>query len=290
MAYSEIYADTQKINFTPQGFTGYRKWRVSESDVDGFINWVSRLTYPGFSKMRCVSIEKEGLVGGTVKNGYTTYSQWMVTAHYSSAPWLDEPPQENIEFSLETFETGEGRTWKNTGTIMDSSMTVQNPTLTRTISFVVSSIPLSAILNAVGKVNIQPFQGFPAETLLFLGATTDTAYRWESQDFVYRVTYRFTWKRFGWNIVWRQPRQAVDDTGMPAFDDNGNPQFVEGEAGIGGFDRPEPQLYDTCYFEPLFGMPLPGSGGGGNRRITSASNEAIIPTTPTPNIPWLKTK
>lgn len=292
MSYTELHADTQKLTMTPQGYTGYRKWRVSVGDIDDFIVWASRSSFPGYPRMRCVSVEMEGLTGGFQRRGWTEYSEYVVTANYSSAPWLNEPPQENIEFSLETFETGEGRTWLNAGTTMDSSMTIQNPTLTRTISFVSESIPLTAILSAVGKVNYKTFQGFPPETLLFLGATTDTAYRWESGDYVYRITYRFCWKRYGWNIVWRQPRQAIDDTGMPATDPlTGDPIWVDGQAGIGAWDRPVPALYDTTYFEPLFGRAIPGGGGGGTSgpyQPFAKQPSFKLPSDPQPKIDWLK--
>lgn len=288
--FSELYAETQKLTYSPQGFTGVRRWRIGIDILDDFLQWASRSNYPGFPKLRCVSIEQEGLKGGQAQPGYYTYSEFIITAHYSSAPWLDEPPQESMEMGVETFETGEGRVWKNAGTVMESSMTIQKPTLIRNITLVQSSIPLNAILSTEGKVNASTFQGFPAGTLLFLGATTDTAYRWETGDYVYRITYRLSWTRYGWNIVWRQPRQALDDTGSPAFDEAGNPVFVEGPAGEGGWDMPIPALYESAYFEPLFGMPLPGQGPKRPYVGFSASNKVTVPAAPTPNIPWLKIK
>jgi hypothetical protein len=212
--------------------------------------------HPSEFGLYCTEVTEKG--EGTPASDYT-YSHCRITARYSTFQRIEDTvPEMSMEFGGEMLETGLGRHWQNAPTVCDQSLAVFYPLLIINYSFVMSAIPLVFILSCVGKVNWQPWQGFAAETLLFEGASTDSRWDFERSIYFYRMSYRFQFRPTGHNVVWRAPRQGrnpmgdLADTGEPYH----NPLFIDGPAGIGGWDRPVPALYECTDFSGLFGWQV----------------------------------
>jgi len=129
------------------------------------------------------------------------------------------------------------------------------------------SVPVAQITSTAGKINAFEFQGAAAESLLFEGATTEAQYDYErSQTYGYafyfhRIHYRFLWRPISHNVVWRAPRQRRDGLGSPKYTPDGRAVLDPGLAGVGGWDRPVPPLYESADFAPLL------SGTGSPRTV-----------------------
>jgi len=134
------------------------------------------------------------------------------------------------------------------------------PMMDWNVKLTVPSVPKAAIIDAIGKVNYWRWLDFPAETLLFQGATWENRYDYERMAFIYTITYKFSFRPLGWNVLWRAPEQLRDAEGNLVYDDPGDgtggvPVWVPGDAGEGGWDRLYPPLYQRWDFNPLFGWP-----------------------------------
>lgn len=186
------------------------------------------------------------------------YTHARIRAIYSTAQYVDAAPIQTLEFGGEILETGLGRKWTYAKTKCDQSQGIWYPTVILNQQLMFWEVNTALILSCVGKVNYWPFLNCGHETLLFEGASTESVWDGLRNTYMYRVNYRFLYRPNGHNTVWRAPRQARDsqtggllDTGAPDFD----PVFVKGIAGVGGWDRPKPLLYDYADFNPLFGWP-----------------------------------
>lgn len=211
--------------------------------------------HPSELGLYCVEVEESGEGKPT---GNHTYEYCRITARYSTYQRVaDSEPRISLEFGGEMLETGLGRRWHSTGTVCDQAQAVFYPNMIINYSIVLEAIPTAVLINCVGKVNYGTFMGYAHETLLFEGASADSQWDYERGMYFYRMGYRFQFRPNGHNMVWRAPRQARDvlgnlaDSGAPNYD----PIFVDGPAGIGGWDRPVPGLYERVDFNPLFGWP-----------------------------------
>ena len=229
-------------------------------------------------ELKCCEINYEGYGGieqNTSSSNYGNFKKCIITARYSTYEFLDDLPTETWEFGGEVLETGLGRHWLYGGTANDQAQGVYYPNIIRSITFVWDTVPVAEILLCQGKVNSSWFQTFPPETLLFEGATIASRADYERGKYLYTITYKFLYRSLGHNVVWRAPRQARDDAGNLLFETGtGDPEFVSGAAGIGGWDRTVPALYETANFNPIFGWPSdqvnssvpPWLGGNRNKR------------------------
>lgn len=234
-----------------QGVQATIEWVCSWSDRTSVRPKIGA-AHPTERGLYCTEVIEEG-VGKPTGSG--TYEYCKITATYSTFQQIDAAPQESWEFGGEVLETGLGRLWWGAQTYCEQSFGVYYPNAIRTLTVVRNDIPIIPILNALGKVNWTTFMGIPAEQMLFEGATTESWYDYERNRYFYRCSYRFLVRPISHNMVWRAPRQARDETGQLIFDNDGNPVFVDGPAGVGGWDRPYPNLYELGDFNPLFGLP-----------------------------------
>lgn len=227
------------------------------------VPWAQRLTYlpqlgaphPVYPGLRVTDTIE---IGDGKPTSDFAYEHARFRINYSSAPFIDTAPITNVEFSGEVLETGLGRTWHDAETKCDQSQGIFYPSATIVMQIVLLEPPFDYIFSTIGKVNWEPFMNNPAETLLFEGCSTDQQYDYDRGLYYYKVNYRFIRRQMSHNKVWRAPRQArndsdnsLADSGPPYYD----PIFVEGKAGVGGWDTPEPPLYAQGDFYPLFGWP-----------------------------------
>lgn len=280
---------TGTAKFTRRGSTQQRVWIISRDNIDtAIIDIANSPLYMFGKRLICQSIDVRG-VGKpeTGEDGYYYYGQYELTAEFSTANIDGELPVESWEFGAEILEVGLGRRWYNAGTIAEVSQGILFPTLIRTITLTSSIVPAPYILSCLGKVNGGWFQGFPPETLLFEGGSTEQLWNLDNENpSAYRITYKFLYRSVSHNVVWRAPRQKLAADGSLEFDSNNNPVFVDGVAGTGNWDRLVPNLYDLADFSPLFFLP--------SSYDARASATSIATTEPVPisdiNIKWLKTK
>ena len=193
------------------------------------------------------------------------YDQCLIYCTYSLPPWL----QEDFDFSSESLETTEGRKWESTNTRVDIPSTVFMPTITwNYCSPPVNSAPHGSIFGYIGKINsaaLTYVTGVDKHRLLCAGAKVNKRVYPNGTPF-WTITYSFIYRQRDWNEVWRAPRQARYPAGDPKegelkYSDSdsgeqGDPIYVNGPAGIGGWDKPLDKdgnpLYAAADFNPIF--------------------------------------
>ena len=221
--------------------------------------WADRATsrpgigdrHPTETNLYCMEVREVGLGKPT---GTHTYDHCRITATYSTFQQIDSAPTEQWEFGGEMLDTGIGRTWEGADVRCEQSFGVYYPNGIRTLTMVKSSIPITDIVNTLGKINWTTFMGCPRETMLFEGASSESWFDYERNKYFYRLNFRFLVRPISHNTVWRAPMQARDSSGQLIYDERG-PVWAAGPAGQAGWDRPFPPLYEYGDFNPLFGWP-----------------------------------
>ena len=227
--------------------------------------WADRATsrpkigskHPTEPNLYCTEVVETGL--GKPAGGHT-YTHCRIAARYSTFQQIEAAPTEQWEFGGEVLDTGIGRTWEslmaaNDFTKCEQSFGVYYPNAIRTMTMVKQTVPINAIIQSLGKINWTYWQGLPAQTCLFEGASTESWFDYERYSYFYRISYRFLVRPISHNIVWRAPRQARNATGDLMWDADGHPYWELGAAGSAGWDKPFPPLYELGDFNPLFGWP-----------------------------------
>ena len=221
--------------------------------------WADRATsrpkigskHPTESNLYCTEVVETGL--GKPAGGHT-YTHCRIAARYSTFQQIEAAPTEQWEFGGEVLDTGIGREWEIGGNRCEQSFGVYYPNAIRTMTMVKQTIPINAIIQSLGKINWTTWQGMPAQTCLFEGASTESWFDYERYTYFYRISYRFLVRPISHNIVWRAPMQSRDSAGSLVYDNLG-PVWVDGPAGVPGWDKPLPPLYELGDFNPLFGWP-----------------------------------
>lgn len=222
-----------------------RSWLPTAGDA-----WITAAgqQYP---LLRCVSASGERMI----EQPYL--GLW--TAHYSTAGEITE---EFFELSTEVgMEPGP----ELTGWVYDDTKTpvidIPAPPVavaTVTIKMKRASVDYAVIMDSINCINDRDFLGYPAKTVLFLGATTDNQYSVVDGSLMSSaVVYKFSVKSQPHNLFWRPPMQALDVDFNPIFWQNlddeqpfytsefakvGTPVWIhetdgqsENPAGIGGW-------------------------------------------------------
>lgn len=245
---------SREVRVTRQGITGRRAWHCT---------WAERLSvvkinqpFPGEPLLRCADITYKPIGVGTGKTAPgTEYNDCLVTAEYSTYQNIDDAPEYSYEFGGEILETGLGRVWRRAGTPVEQAMGVFYPQVIQAVTLTMASVPTAAIFNNLAKVNATSFEGAPAGTLLFEGATIESRFDYERQRYIYRCTFRFLYRPVPHNYTWRAPRQKRNQFGELVWDSRGFPVYEDGPAGIGGWDKMLPELYGYGDFNSMLGRP-----------------------------------
>ncbi len=217
-------------------------------------------TYPGEPRLRCAKVRFEPSGPAQPALG-EPFTYCTIIADYATFSQIDDAPVESWEFSGEMLETALGRTWQTTGTVCDQAQSTYYPTTVWRLTLVLPMLPDELINRNRGRLNWTWFRGQAPETLLFEGASAEDQFDYDRGRYIFRVTFNFLQRSMSHNVIWRAPRQKRDtETGALVYDEENNPVFVDGPAGVGGWDRPIPQLYDVADFGPMIGMapnPVP---------------------------------
>lgn len=255
-----------------KGMTGRRSYLVPADRI-----FDPELPLPGFPwpgppevipHLRCVEAnwteEESGL--------------WRAEYLYSTERQLgDEFAEVSTSWGLETVDQTRGYVWETTGAPVQEAIPTQVPVMEYVMTMRVMPPPYEAVQQAVNKVNDRVFRGFARGTLRFDGTATSESYDRPGQVISCQVVYKFSWRGLDWNYCWRPPLQARDGNGNPRYyqgQDNtkpdyntaldGQPVYVSGSAGQGGWDRPKlgnNYRYEYCNFAQVLGLPkLPGDG------------------------------
>jgi len=226
-------------------------------------------TFFGKQMMVCHRIEFEGVgspAGGANQSypgRWPEYQECTITATYAP-PHVHPVPtstgvnqaQQTWDISSEYLESGLSRTWKLAGTRIEEGATqaVLVPQCAYTYQVATTSPPAGSVIAMAGKVNQSQAFGVSAGHLLFTGA--HVTQNWdESGDKFYDTTYNFIYRTRRWNEVWRAGRQKRDENGALMWNaTTGDPVYVDGEAGVGGWDEPDPPLYEEADFSQLQGV------------------------------------
>jgi hypothetical protein len=177
-----------------------------------------------------------------------------VTCEYATFEWIDAAPVTAGEVSGEVLELALSRHWQNTGRTVQGTYGMKFPLMDWTLRMMFTSLPLGAINKCVGCLNFCSWQGFTSETLMYNGASWDDRYDYERKRHFYTVTHKFSCRPRSWNVQWRAGEQ-VRSEGILQWTDDGQPVPVVGPAGVGGWDRMVPAIYDLADFNPLIGLP-----------------------------------
>lgn len=197
---------------------------------------------------------------GTSATVGSEYTHGKVRVDYTfeyTRPQIGDEPRITWDYSAEMLSTAAGRTWVDTGAVIDQEdlqQSVLYPLLTLTVDMAVETLPLEAMMDLVGKVNDDTFWGAEAGTLLFEGGTSTAQYNYDSGAWYYHVTYRFLWRPRGHNAVWRPAMRAWDSAAGNWEMDGDNYVYQAGTAGTGAWTETDPALYESGDFDTLTGV------------------------------------
>ena len=162
------------------------------------------------------------------------------------------------DISGEMLEVGKDRQWKLAGTPVDVSQSILMPRIEYQYEeFYDTPDILDNIESLFGKINSVTWRGKPAETMLYLGAQVSEVSGLDGGT-VYQVRHRIIRRERSWNQQWRtrQPKrypQGHPREGELMFDANGNQVYMEGVAGVAGWDETVPALYEKADFAEFIG-------------------------------------
>ena len=231
-----------KLTKTRTGYTGERVL------ICDYADWKSHAPaigdpFPNEPYLRCSSVDMDGY-GAPDGNG--GYAKALLTCRYATFQYVESAPLDSAEFGGEMLQTGVGRSWVIAGTTCEQSQAIFIPNIVRNVQNIMLAVPYSQILACIGKINSAEFLGFGPGCVLFEGASSEPQFDYERGVYIYRVTYRFNVRPQSWNIVWRAPKQSRDQEGNGLFNSSGDPIYVGGTAGTGGWDTTDPPFYNTA--------------------------------------------
>lgn len=277
MAIKEQFG-SREYELNTQGGFGRRVWVCDPAEARACARPLE--PFPLAPELKCRSLSVVPYTPNTSDNPYRQADLVKVTATYNVTRNEEDAPVINIDAGGKVLECGLGRTWESTGTKVDVAQGIPFTTLIFNITLTMFEAPLALIQNNINKINHNWFAGCPPETMLFEDASIERKYDWDNQRFKDRVTFRFNYQNCSWNVVWRAPRQATDALGNLVYDSNKDPVYVDGPAGIGGWDRMIPPIYPTTDFGPMLGMPATSmpynvtSSNGNNAGLGGSAVEA----------------
>lgn len=249
MAVKELF-DGWKLDWNPTVQTATRAFQAD------YATWAADTPQFGefFPRSTVLRLKNKHVEPLTVSTTAAEPDQVKVVCDYATYEYLDSAPTESGEVSAEVLEIGLGRIWESVGRPVQQAQGVVLPMMEWSVHVIMGQIPKDAIISKTGKCNYFQWRDFPPETLLYQGATWENRYDYERTMYIYSVTHKFGYRPIGWNTVWRAPEQARSE-GNLVYDNDGLPVWVSGPAGIGGWDRILPKLYEWTDFNSLIGLP-----------------------------------
>jgi len=148
------------------------------------------------------------------------YAQLTVTSNAADSNktmHIDDPPKVSWEVSAEALTISGNAVWKDgTGQYpavknKDTKATIRIPLIKLKLEGIKSSWSLANIVNHIGRINSDVFQGAPAKTLLFNDFQAQTR-----PDGKFHVEYDLLYKPTSWVKFWRE-----DKAGGPGWEEIG---------------------------------------------------------------------
>lgn len=274
----KILVASKKLHQDTKGMTGSISYLIPEASIFDPSLPVPGAVWPGpqdLPFLRCIEANWT-----EAQSGY-----WSIEYNYSTERQLgDEFAEVSSDWSAELVDNTRGFTWKTAGNKVDISIPTPVPLTDYTMKMRLTSPPYDAIAAAIQHVNDRVFRGFAAGCLRFDGASTSESYTIDGEMLSCQTTYKFTARAIDWNYAWRPPVIARDGTGKERYyqgadasapdystANDGQPVYVAGTPGTGGWDRPKNGVdpvtgldiyrYASCDFASVLGLPkLVGDG------------------------------
>lgn len=149
-----------------------------------------------------------------------------------------DDPRVTYDIGVEMLNTAEGQVWLSTGRKAGPGITQAIPfaamPFTVEAAYTAATIPIAGIFATVGCINIDPFVVMSADTGLYLidveaettffeGAQIMAQYDFDTRAWYFRVSFKFTWRRFSQNIMWRAPDYITDRFGNELYYQSDDP-------------------------------------------------------------------
>lgn len=254
MLYGDEYEvlEGRFLRFNSEGITGSRRYRVPGwgNIEEGYYNqyglpvlgqsWSQYLPYLQVTDISC---QEYGTDWAEIAIEYT--SDGMYSTEFMST---------ELAADLTDMGFGPGYEWEGTGQPVIDQYNYAIPAGRYTVTMKQNGINLQAVLGAMNSVNAALWHGFPAETLLFTGATTHTKYSTTGTPTSIDVVYSFEFRRFSHNLQWREPVIKLNEYGQhyyyhnnaaapseftPYYVQPGDPKsFTPVFIGTGAWDKP----------------------------------------------------
>lgn len=197
--------ESRNLRFDTKSVTGTKKYRVyGWGDVEDYYSVSSTYGIPvlgdawgeNLPYLKCVNIICQETSGSFVE----------ITCEYSADGFFDtDYMQTSLDFGMSEMDCGPGWLWESSQLPVNQDIRFQIPTGTYTIRMKPQSFNPRSVVAALNVVNASVWHGFPAETLLFLGADSSNSYSVAGQAAGVDVTYKFSVKPFSHNYVYRKP-------------------------------------------------------------------------------------
>jgi hypothetical protein len=250
MAATELWG-SREITEEPRARTARRRF---VAEYDRWRQDVPKLGDPYPGDNRLVARRRTMRPMSPDRNGTNPAQYVEVEVEYSTLPYLDSEPIEEWRVSAESLSVGPGRWWVGANWPCEQPLNIIIPLVEWELQLLMATVPRAAIVANVGKVNGYDWEGWQRGTLLFVGANIQSRWDYDRNRYLYTVRLQFQGRPVPWNVVWRAPRQKRVD-GVLLYDNLGQPVYVDGPAGVGGWDTTDPPLYAEGDFDPLVGRP-----------------------------------
>jgi hypothetical protein len=209
--------------------------------------------WPGVPELRCYSSKFEPF-GPRFRGQPWKYCK--ITSDYNTMQVIDDSPVVSSQPAGELLQIEGSGFYKDTNTLCDLPLSIYFPGRSISVTQTMPDYPERLIDDCTNCVNRWSFMNKAPGTLLFEGAGHEQTWDRERNCWIYKITYNFLWRKYGHNIIWRPPKQQLDEFGNPVTSGPPDylPMYVDPPLGIGAWTERIPPLHESADFGPMMGM------------------------------------
>lgn len=204
--------ESRFLRFSNEGMSGSRKYRVQGWQYIEELGY-AQLGLPVLDEMWSIYLPYLTVCDISCQEYGPDYAE--VSVEYSSdGRYSTDFLRTELSTELNDMGFGIGWTWQQTGYPVEQNESYPIPSGRYIVRMKVSDFDKAKIMSGMNCVNSSTWHGFPAETLLFTGASTSASYSTTGTVTGVETMYTFEFKRFSHNLRYRQPVFVKDKRGQ----------------------------------------------------------------------------
>ena len=219
------------IRFNKEGMSGSRKYRIKgwrwfeNENQENITNIFMQLGVPVLNQPWSASYPYLVVTNLSLQEYGKDYAE--ITVEYSSeGTYSLDFIRTELSADLTSVNIGPGWVWQSDYAPLEENKSMTIPSGKYTVRCKVGNFNIASVLNTVNKVNSDTWHGFPAGTLLFLGANTSESFSTDGQLSSVESVYSFEYRSLPHNIEYRVPPLFRDEQGR-TYNYHSNPKVVD---------------------------------------------------------------